>query len=197
MYHKTRIRLDYGPRTQWFGRTMLHLLGWRTVGERPAVDRCIFVCAPHTSNWDLLFTLLASYALRVPAAFMMKKSWFFWPLGPLFYWLGGIPVDRSKSNNAVSQMGEAFRDKGKMNLLVPPEGTRKHVKYWKTGFYWIAVEGDAHIMLGFIDYPHKRTVIGGLFKPTGNLEADFENIRAFYQEEAGFTPDYRRERPAT
>jgi len=201
MLDRTVKRTDYGPFARWFGRTVMRSLGWKWTGQRPDVSKCVIACAPHTTNWDLFFTLLAAMALRFPMVFMMKKFWFFWPMGPVFRWLGGIPVDRSKNTNAVEQMVQAFQENAQLNLVITPEGTRKDVRYWKTGFYWIAAGAGVPILLGIINYKKKEAGVGILVYPTGNLEADFEIIRDFYEREAGMTPRLRppdeRERQRT
>lgn len=185
MANRTYYRSDYSPFAQWFGRTALRLLGWRLRGHRPEEPKCVIPCVPHTSNWDLFYTLLAAMALRVPMVFMMKSNWFFWPLGPIFRWLGGVPVNRSKSTNAVEQMVKEFRERTYMNLCIPPEGTRKKVEYWKTGFYWIAVGAGIPLMPGVIKYDTREVGVGPLIYLTGDIDSDFEKIREYYYNELG------------
>jgi len=193
MHHRTVKRQDYGPRTIWFGRTVLRLLGWKVLGSRPEAGKCMIVCAPHASNWDIFYALLASMALRTPAVFMMKASWFFWPLGPVFRWMGGIPVDRSKRSSAVQQMVQAFRESEKLRVLIAPSGTRKNLTSWRTGFYWIAKEAGVPIVTGIINYRTKTVGLGPTIALTGDLDTDFAKIRAFYQEHAGICPECRHE----
>lgn len=185
MLERTFVRQDYSRFARWFGKTMLHLFGWREVGQRPQEDKCVLPCVPHTSNWDLFYTLLAAMALRVPMVFMMKENWFVWPLGPIFRWLGGVPVDRSKKANVVEQMAEAFRKNEVFFLVVTPEGTRKSVEYWKTGFYWIAVEAGVPLLPGIIKYDKKEVGVGPVIHLTGDIEKDFIVIREYYQREVG------------
>jgi 1-acyl-sn-glycerol-3-phosphate acyltransferase len=193
MHEKTKKRQHYGPRWVSFGKFGLRLLGWRWIGERPPVQKCIITAAPHTSNWDLLYTLLASMALGIPAVWMMKDSWFFWPLGPVFRWLGGIPVNRSKRSSVVDQMVKAFAENDWLYVIITPEGTRKKVRHWRTGFYWMALGAEVPILLGIINYRDKTVGVGPHFKPSGDLEKDFAFIRDFYHHEAGLNPEYRKE----
>ena len=192
MHHRTKKRTQYGPWTVWAGRAILRLLGWGLVGERPDAPKFVVSCAPHASNWDLFFTLFASMGYSLPAVFTLKDFWFFWPLGPFFRWLGGIPIDRSVRGNTVDQMVQMFNESEKVILLVPPSGTRKNVKYWKTGFYWIALGAKVPIVMAVIDYRQRKVFLEKVLYPSGDIEADFEEIRAYYQERAGISPDFDR-----
>ena len=190
MHQRTKKRTNYGPWARWFGRTMIGLCGWKLIGEKPPVDKMVIVAAPHASNWDLFYTLLAAMGFGIPAVFTMKDFWFFWPLGPLMYWLGGIPIDRSKRTNTVDQIVTAFDESEKMFLVIPPEGTRKAVKYWKLGFYWIAVGAKVPLLFAYIDYKNRRVGLGDLIYPTGDVAADFVKIRAFYSANVDYAPDF-------
>jgi 1-acyl-sn-glycerol-3-phosphate acyltransferase len=192
MHHKTTKRTDYGPRAVWFGRTVIRFLGWSLVGQRPEVPKFVVSCAPHTSNWDLFYTIFAAMGFRVPAVFTLKDFWFFWPLGPFFRWLGGIPINRSVRGNTVEQMVQMFNESEKVILLVPPSGTRKNVTFWKTGFYWIALGANVPIVMAVIDYKQRKVFLELTLYPTGDIEADFEIIRKYYQERAGILPDFDR-----
>ena len=121
------------------GRLWLRANGWRIEGEMPNLPKFIIVGAPHTSNWDLPYTLAAGLHYGVRVHWMGKDSIFKWPYGGLMHWLGGIPVDRSKPNNAVAQMVEKFAASDRLVVVIPPEGTRGKITRWKTGFYHIAV----------------------------------------------------------
>ena len=112
---------------------------------------------------------------------MGKASIFKFPFGGLMRWLGGIPVDRSKSNNLVAASAEALQQAdGPVQLIVPPEGTRSKTRYWKTGFYYIAQTAGVPIVMAYMDYATKRSGLGPLFQPTGDVEADMAAIKAFY-----------------
>ena len=109
-----------------------------------------------------------------------KAAMFRWPFAAALRWLGGIPIDRSKSHNVVEQSIQAFHKLEKLIMVVPPEGTRKKVSYWKTGFYHIAQGANVPIVLGFLDYRRKVGGIGPTFHPTGHIEKDLQMIQAFY-----------------
>ena len=119
---------------------------------------------------------------------MMKAAWFRWPLGTIFRWLGAIPIDQSRAENVVAQSIEKFRSRDHMALVVPPAGTRKSARYWKTGFYHIANGAGVPIVLGFLDYRRKVGGFGPTIHPTGDIETDMVEIRRFYQDITGKYP---------
>jgi len=162
--------------------TYLKLAGWQVQGELPAqAQKSVLIAAPHTSNWDLPYTLMVAFVLRLNIYWMGKASIFRFPFGPLMRWLGGIAVDRSKTNNLVLASAQAIQAAdGALQLIVPPEGTRSKTGYWKTGFYHIAAAAQVPIVLAYMDYQCKISGLGPLFVPSGNLEADMLQIKAFY-----------------
>ena len=165
-----------------FSKWFLHLKGWQVVGELPAeAAKSVLIAAPHTSNWDLPYTLMVCLVLRLNIYWMGKVQIFRFPFGPVMRWLGGIAVDRSKSNNLVADSAEAIKAaQNALQLIVPPEGTRSKTRYWKTGFYHIALSAKVPIVLAFLDYERKIGGLGPVFKPTGDIEADMLSIKAFY-----------------
>ena len=169
-------------------RLILSLTGWRAEGRLPMIPKFVLVGAPHTSNWDLPFTLLMAFALKARIHWLGKKAIFRWPFKGFFRWLGGIPVNRSESGNLVEQSIQQFRRAEQMILTVAPTGTRKRVINWKTGFYHIACGADVPIVLGFLDYRRKVGGIGPLVYPTGDINNDMETIKAFYDGVSGKNP---------
>ncbi len=165
-----------------FSLAFLKLAGWKVLGALPAqASKSVFIAAPHTSNWDLPYTLMVSFVLRLNIHWMGKASIFRFPFGPLMRWLGGVAVDRSKANNLVAASAQAIREApGALQLIVPPEGTRSKTRYWKTGFYHIAVMAQVPIVMAYMDYERKISGLGPMFLPTGDLEADMVRIKAFY-----------------
>lgn len=165
-----------------FSVAFLKLTGWTIEGALPAnAKKSVFIAAPHTSNWDLPYTLMVAFALRLNIYWMGKHQIFKPPFKGLMMWLGGIAVHRESANNLVAASVQAIREAdGPVQLVVPPEGTRSKVRYWKTGFYYIATGAQVPIVLAFMDYEKKRAGIGGEFTPTGDVEADMAAIKAFY-----------------
>jgi len=162
--------------------------GWNTRGPKPALTKYVIIAAPHTSNWDFVYTLCLAFIYRLNPVIMMKDAWFRWPLGPVFRWLGARPIDRSRANNVVAQSIEQFQRHKSLILVVPPSGTRKRVLYWKTGFYHIANGAGVPIVLGFLDYRRKIGGFGPVVLPTGDIDADMARIRDFYREISGKYP---------
>ena len=166
---------------------VLKLAGWKVSGQLPANGRkCVLIAAPHTSNWDLPYTLMVAFALRLNIYWMGKAEIFTPPFKGLMMWLGGIPVERKTANNLVEASAQAIRDaNGPLQLVVPPEGTRSKVRYWKTGFYYIALSAQVPIVMAYMDYEQKISGLGPVFNPTGDIEADMVKIKAFYAQFKG------------
>ena len=165
-----------------FSLTFLKLTGWQVKGELPlAAEKSVLIAAPHTSNWDLPYTLMVAFALRLTPYWMGKAQIFKFPFRGLMMWLGGLPVDRSQSNNlvaaSVTALGEA---NGPLQLIVPPEGTRGKTRFWKTGFYYIALGAQVPIVMAYLDFEKKIGGLGPMFRPTGNIDNDMTRIKAFY-----------------
>ena len=165
-----------------FSIGFLKVTGWRVEGALPAhAARSVLIAAPHTSNWDLPYTLMVAFALRLNIRWMGKQSIFRAPFGGVMRWLGGIPVNREQSTNLVAASAKAIREAdGPLQLIVPPEGTRSKTRYWKTGFYYIAREAQVPIVMAYMDYERKLSGLGPLFEPTGDVDADMATIKAFY-----------------
>lgn len=159
----------------------LKLTGWKVTGDAQKIpDKAMFVAAPHTTNWDLPYALMLAFKLKLPIFWMGKTSIFKFPFGGLMRWLGGIPVERSRSTNLVDAMVQRFRSEDKLLIVIAPEGTRKSVSEWKSGFYHIAHGAEIPLVLGFIDYPNKHGGIGPVFQTSGDYEKDLKEIKAFY-----------------
>lgn len=162
--------------------SFLRLTGWKVQGSLPPeCAKSVFIAAPHTSNWDLPYTLMVAFALRLNIYWMGKESIFKPPFRGLMQWLGGIPVDRTQSNNLVAASVDAIgAADGPVQLIVPPEGTRSKARYWKTGFYYIALGAKVPIVMAYMDYDKKISGLGPVFVPSGDIEADMVKIKAFY-----------------
>jgi 1-acyl-sn-glycerol-3-phosphate acyltransferase len=164
----------------WIGLIFLKMLGWRVEGKAPDLHKYVIIAAPHTSNWDFPITLAVTFVLKIKIYWTGKDTMFRWPFGAACRWLGGIPIDRSRSQNVVEQSVNAFNEMDNLIMVIPPEGTRKKVSYWKTGFYHIASGAKVPIALGYLDYRRKVGGIGPTFYPTGDLDKDMQEIKAFY-----------------
>ena len=166
-------------------RLGMWISGWKMEGEPPNAKKYVGIAAPHTSNWDLLVTLCLAFTYKVDVHWFGKDTLFRWPYGFIMKWLGGVPVVRSRSTNLVDRMVEVFNSMDELVLIVPPEGTRGKVNYWKTGFYHIAYGARVPIAMGFIDFSRKTGGFGPTFYPTGRIEEDMPQIQAFYKDIKG------------
>ncbi len=162
--------------------SFLKLTGWKVQGSLPPnCSKSVFIAAPHTSNWDLPYTLMVAFSLRLHIYWMGKEQIFKPPFRGVMMWLGGIPVNREKSSNLVAASVEAIQQAdGPLQLVVPPEGTRSNTRYWKTGFYYIAVGAQVPIVMSYMDYEKKISGLGPVFQPSGDIDADMVRIKAFY-----------------
>ena len=154
--------------------------GWQLEGALPDAKKYVIIGAPHSSNWDFPVALGLAFCYRVKIFWLGKNTLFRWPFGGLMRWLGGIPVNRAANQNLVAQAVTAMQSSDELILAIPPEGTRKQVRQWKTGFYFIAHESGTPIVLAFLDLKNKRGGFGPTLTPSGNLEKDMETIKAFY-----------------
>ena len=157
------------------------LFGWKIEGKLPDEKKYIIIVAPHTSNWDFMIGLCARSILRFDAKFLGKKELFKFPFGALFRWLGGVPVDRSKHVNMVDAVAELFNQREQFIVAIAPEGTRKYVPQWKTGFYYVALKANVPIGLGFMDYEKRECGIYKVIYPTGDFNKDMKVIMDFYK----------------
>jgi 1-acyl-sn-glycerol-3-phosphate acyltransferase len=177
---------------------LLRWLGWRIVTEYKALPpKYVLIAVPHTSNWDFPVGLLARSAMGLDIKYVGKASLFRPPLGWLFRWLGGYPVDRSRSTGYVDAVVDIFNEKEAFAICIAPEGTRSRVDKLKSGFYYIALGAQIPIIMAGFDWQKKCITISAPFHPTGNKELDFSHIDAFFIGTPGKNPEqgygYRRE----
>ncbi len=166
----------------WFNRQ-----GWTVEGEIPKPRRFVIIAAPHTSNWDFVYFVGGTRALGLKASFMGKSQLFTWPFGGLMRDMGGIPVERSRSTNAVAAMISEFARREEFMLTIAPEGTRGNVRTWRTGFYQIALGAKVPMVCGLMDYARKVVGLGPAMMPTGDYASDMIAVRRYY---ANCTPRY-------
>jgi len=174
----------------YLAKTIFRIKGWTLQGKIPdGLKKCVIIQAPHTSMLDFFIGWLASKIYRVKFRFIIKKEAFIFPLSYLIKAMGGIPVDRSKSQGTVKQIVNVFNNSNCLYLIITPEGTRSYTDKWKKGFYFIATQAKVPIVLSFIDYEKKTCGVGGLLEPTGNFEEDFKIIENFYRGMKGKYPE--------
>jgi len=167
---------------------ILRMAGWRVAGKLPDLPKFVLIGAPHTSNWDFLLFLGVILHLQADVRFMGKSELFRWPFGRFFYWCGGIPVDRTKSQGLVEQMVQACKRSEKFILTIAPEGTRHKVSEWKMGFYHIARNAGIPIVIAVVDGANKVVRIGQVFHLTENMAEDLGTIKGFFTGVVGINP---------
>lgn len=165
------------------------ILGWRVVNNQPEVPKCVLAVAPHTSNWDFVVGKLGYSSLGRQANFLIKAEWFFFPFNIFFKSLGGIPVRRERNESLTDVLAHEFEKREWMHLGITPEGTRKPVKNWKKGFYFIALKANVPILLIGLDYAKKEARTLGMFYPTGDYASDIVKIKSYYKGIQGKKPE--------
>lgn len=175
---------EHSPRmgnglTRALGSLGLRLSGWELVGRMPDVPKFVIIGVPHTSNWDAISASAAMLASGFKYTFLIKKEWFFWPMGPIFRALGGYPVDRSQGKNVVDQLVTLFEAEDKVCVGFPPEGTRSKVGKYKTGYLRAAYAANVPVFICAFDGPNKKVVLDKLFPLTGDMEADNTAIKKY------------------
>jgi 1-acyl-sn-glycerol-3-phosphate acyltransferase len=165
---------------RWLARSILRAGGWRMVGAFPDVPKAVLLGAPHSSNWDGLWGLAVKVALGVDVRIFAKHQLFWWPLGPLLRAMGVIEVNRTDPRGVIDQMLVHFQREERFWIGIAPEGTRKRVDRWKTGFWKIAKAADVPVVPAYFHYPDKIIGIGEPFVLGDDMDADIARIRAWY-----------------
>lgn len=175
---------------QGFCRWLLYKkMGWTKCVTVAHPDKFIICLAPHTSNWDFIIGQLYAQAEGFKINFLMKREWFFWPLGVIFRSLGGIPVWRSKHTSMTDNLAETAKTKDSFKLCITPEGTRSPNTEWKKGFYFIALKAEIPILLYGVDYEKKKIVCTDSFTPSGNIDEDMPKIKSYFKDFKGKKPE--------
>ena len=175
---------------------LLSLSGWKIAPDiPPESQRCVMIAAPHTSNWDIWYARLAFFIMEIPVRFTIKRVWMRFPFNLIFRPLGGIGIDRRPRSQSgerpsyVKLMAELFDRFEHIAVMVTPEGTRSRRTKWKTGFYYVALEADVPICLGYLDYANKVAGVGPIIHPSGDIVADMKRIMDFYENIEGKYPE--------
>ena len=170
-----------GPISRTVGRLALRVLGFRVEGSIPNLPKFVLIVAPHTSNWDFPVGIGAKLALALDAMWFGKDTIFRFPFGRILRAVGGMPVDRSASNDVVQQVTAEFTKRKRLVLALAPEGTRKRVKRWRTGFYHIAHAAGVPIVPVALDWQAREIRILAPFVTTGAVDADIAALRQLFE----------------
>lgn len=171
------------------GWLLYKVCGWTKEVSVSHPKKYIICLAPHTSNWDFVLGQLYSYADGVKINFLMKKEWFFFPLGALFRRLGGIPVNRQKKGSMTDALAETAQQSEVFRLCVTPEGTRKSNPEWKKGFYYIALKAGLPILLYGVDYERKLIQCTKVVVPMGDIDREMAEIKEYFKNFKGKHPE--------
>ena len=163
-----------------FGRAVLRLGGWRMIGAWPDVDKVVVIVAPHSSAWDAIWGIAAKVAMGLGIVFIGKKEAFWGPLGWLLRLFGGVPVDRGAPGGIVDQVARQINDAERMWFVLAPEGTRRKVDQWKTGFWKIARRAQVPVFCVGFNYPDRTIRLDQLITLSDDMEADMRRIRALF-----------------
>jgi len=174
---------------QKISKFILRSLGWQIESNLPESKNYLIIGVYHTSNWDFPLGLLCFSAIGLKFNWVGKHTLFRWPFGLLFKAIGGIPVNRNIHTGFIRKITELYNNNDELIIAMSPEGTRSKTEYWKTGFYYIALETNIPVALGYIDYPNKKIGIGDYFTPTGDIQLDLEMIKEFYKIKTGKYPE--------
>ncbi|MEO7051946.1 MAG: 1-acyl-sn-glycerol-3-phosphate acyltransferase [Rhodanobacter sp.] len=161
-------------------RGLLRTAGWSLVGEFPDTSKLVLIAAPHSSWWDGIWGLLIKSAIGADVRFMGKQELFRGPLGGLLRRLGGMPIDRDAAKGVVEQLTDQFRQHDQLWLGIAPEGTRKRVERWRSGFWHIAHAAGVPIFPVAFHYPDKTIHLGPLFDTSTDMDADIGRVRGWY-----------------
>lgn len=167
---------------------LYRLMGWSAVDTIGRPEKAIICLAPHTSNWDFVLGILYSRAEGFWSNFLMKREWFFWPLGAFFRHVGGIPVWRDRRSSLTDRLAETAQKSERFMLCVTPEGTRSLNPDWKKGFYFIAHKAGIPILLYGLDYEKKVIVAKKMIQPSGDVEKDMREIKLYFKDFKGKNP---------
>ena len=167
----------------------INISGWSIKGKVPDEERIVIIAAPHTSNWDFILAMLAIFGLNIKLRWLGKHSIFKPGFKSFFKWLGGIPVYRDNPSTLIDSVVKIVKKEKSIVIAMTPEGTRKKVKRWKTGFLRIAKQTHSKILLISIDAPTKSIEIGKIFNPTGNSDEDLAFIQKYYSSFRGINPN--------
>lgn len=170
------------------------LLGWKAVGNTnfstDTIKKVVIIAAPHTSWHDFYIGVLLRSVLDIKTNFVGKKELFVFPIGWFFRALGGAPINRQSNENKVQAIAKLFAEKEEFRMAMAPEGTRKKVTEWRTGFYYIAKEAKVPIIMFTLDFENKQNKISEPFYPTNDTKADFEFMYNFYKDVKGKVLEY-------
>ena len=175
-------KMKPAQKLQWFCKWLLARLGWSMQGQWPDLKKVVIIGAPHSSAWDVVLVLLVIQGTGMKVVFMGKQEVFQMPIiGSIAKYLGGMPVNRAAPGGVIEQVAEQIRNSEQMWFALAPEGTRKEVKEWKTGFWKIAKQANVPVCCAYFHFPDKVIGVGQVFELSDDMDGDIAKIRAWYK----------------
>ena len=178
---------------QFLASALLKLFGWDAVQGLPKFKKYVLIGAPHTSNWDFVLAMLVALAIGLRFKWLGKHTLFKNPFGYVLKFFGGIPIDRTIHSSVIERVAEMFNNSERLVIAITPEGTRSKTEFWKSGFYYIALNAKVPVAFAFLDYENKKIGVGDHFIPCGDIDADMQIIRNFYSGIKGKRPEKQGE----
>tara|TARA_R110002050_G_scaffold243212_2_gene379700 strand:- start:38424 stop:38972 length:549 start_codon:yes stop_codon:yes gene_type:complete len=180
---------------QWLAKLIyFKILGWQVIGNtnisKTSIKKAVIIAVPHTSWHDFYIGILLRSVLNFKTNFVGKKELFVFPIGWFFRALGGAPIDRYTNENNVDAISKLFIERKEFRMTLAPEGTRKKVKEWRTGFYYIAKKANVPIIMISFDFENKQNKISEPFYPTDDIKSDFKFMYSFFEGVKGKIQEY-------
>jgi len=167
--------------SKWLGRILMRLLRWRVEGEVAQSGKLLFVMAPHTSWWDFSNNFGVMLALGINVHWFIAIGYTRGIIGRLLRYFGAVQVDRSRHHDMVAHMVSEYRQRDKFLLAIFPEGTRKPVPKWKTGFWYIAKQAEVPVQLVSFDYQKRAAIFGPVFELSDDIDQDIKRMRDYFR----------------
>jgi len=171
-----------GPMSRLLGGAVLKLLGWKIVGQFPAQEKLLIIVAPHTSNWDFIIAMAAKFYMGVRVRYLMKSEINIWPFRSILKWSGGVPVYRYEKTDILEQTADWLMGEDNVWLGLSPEGTRRKIEKWKTGFLRIAEQANVPIFVVGLDGANKQIVLDKLVSQNGPYEIQAKWLQDYTNE---------------
>ena len=178
--------------SKWLGRMLMHICRWHVEGEICQSPKFVVVMAPHTSWWDFTTNFGVLLALGLDASWFIATKYAKGGIGKLLGFVGAVPVERSERSDMVTQMANLFRSREKFILAIFPEGTRKPVSKWKSGFWHIAKQARVPVQLVTVDYAKRATIFGPVLETSDDMDKDILIMREYFKKVIAKRPENAR-----
>lgn len=166
------------------------ILGWKIIGYTKLPNKCVLIAGPHTHWIDLFLGIAIRNSIGEDIKFIGKEELFIFPLNIIMKFLGGIPVSRNRKTNTVAQISNLIRKNKEFKLAISPEGTRKKVYKWKSGFYYIAKKSTIPVISVSLNFKERKVTFYKPYNITENIENDIKVLKTNFQHSVGKISEY-------